>query len=93
LMYSNLLLFAITLIGFVLQRRGLRSPNSNAFVRAVYVSAMLKMFICMIAVLIYVFLFRKSINKPGLFAGMGMYIVYTIVEVTSLMKAARKKNA
>jgi Ca2+/Na+ antiporter len=92
LLYANAILLVISIGGFLLQRKGLQSPNPNVFVRSVYASMMFKMFITIIAVLIYVFLFRNKINKPGLFTAMGMYIVYTVVEVTTLMKVARKKN-
>ena len=92
LIWANLFLFFISIGGFLLQRKGLQSPNPQAFVRDMYASMMFKMFICMIVVLIYVFLFRSKINKPGLFTAMGLYIVYTVVEVTALMKVARKKK-
>ena len=92
LIWANLFLFLISIGGFLLQRKGLQSPNPQAFVRGMYASMMFKMFICMIVVLIYVFLFRSKINKPGLFTAMGLYIVYTVVEVTALMKVARKKK-
>jgi len=92
LIWANLFLFFISIGGFLLQRKGLQSPNPQAFVRGMYASMMFKMFICMIVVLIYVFLFRSKINKPGLFTAMGLYIVYTVVEVTALMKVDRKKK-
>lgn len=94
LIYANAFLLILSIGGFLLQRKGLQSTNPQAFVRGVYSSMIFKMFACMIAVLIYVFLLRTKINKPGLFTAMGMYIVYTVVEVTTLTKLARnKKNA
>ena len=92
LLWSNLFLFLISLGGFLIQRKGLQSSNPHAFVRGVYASMLFKMFICMTAVLIYVFLFRSNINKPGIFIAMGMYIVYTVVEVSTLMNTTRKKK-
>lgn len=92
LIYANFLLFIISIIGFVFQKRGLQSPNPQAFVRGMYASMMVKLFICMIAVLVYVLLFRSKINKPAIFAAMAMYIVYTVIEVKTLMKVARKKT-
>ena len=92
LIWANLVLLFISIGGFLLQRKGLESPNPQAFVRGMYASMMFKMFICIIVVLIYVFLFRSKINKPGLFTAMGMYVVYTIVEVAALMKVARTKR-
>jgi FtsH-binding integral membrane protein len=94
LLWANLFLLLISVGGFLLQRKGLQSPNPQAFVRGMYASMMFKMFITIIVVLVYVFLFRTKINKPGIFAAMGMYVVYTVVEVAALMKVARtKKNA
>jgi hypothetical protein len=92
LKWANLFLFFISIGGFLLQRKGLESPNPQAFVRGMYASMMFKMFICIIVVLIYVFLFRSKINKPGIFTAMGMYVVYAVVEVTALMKLARTKR-
>lgn len=92
LMGANMFLFFLSLGGFALQIRGLLSANPQAFVRGVYMSIMFKMFITIIAALIYVLLFKTKINKPALFIAMGLYIVYTVVEVTMLMKLARNKN-
>lgn len=92
LIWANLFLFILSIGGFLLQRKGLHSPNPQAFVRGVYASMIFKMFLVMAVVLVYVFLSRSKINKPGLFTAMGLYIVYTVVEVTALMKVARKKK-
>ncbi len=92
LVSANLFLFLISIGAIFIQLKSLRSPNPQAFVRGMYASMMFKMFIVMIVVLIYVFLVRSRINKPGLFTAMGLYIVYTVVEVTALMKVARKKK-
>lgn len=92
LIWANLFLFIISIGGFLLQRKGLQSPNPQAFVRGVYASMIFKMFIVMTVVLIYALLFKSKINKPGLFTAMGLYIGYTVVEVTALMKVARKKK-
>jgi hypothetical protein len=93
LIWANLFLFLVSIAGFFLQHKGLRSPNPQAFVRAMYASMMVKLFVTMAAVLIYFFMVRSNLNKPGLFTAMGLYIIYTVVEVRSLMKVARNKNA
>lgn len=89
---ANLILFALSFLGFLLQLRGLRSANNNAFIRGVYGSLLVKIFIVLIAVFAYVFLTHGKINKPSLFTSMALYIVYTCVEVAQLMKIARKKT-
>ncbi|MEO6636676.1 MAG: hypothetical protein ABIN25_00280 [Ginsengibacter sp.] len=89
---ANFILFVLSFLGFLLQLKGLRSANHNAFIRGVYGSLLLKMFVVLIAVFAYVFLTHGKINKPSLFTSMGLYLVYTFVEVAQLMKLARKKT-
>jgi hypothetical protein len=92
--YGNLLLFLITLFSWLLAQRGLNNPNPHAFIRSVYMSVMLKLFVCMIAAFIYISINKASLNKPGLFTCMGLYLVYTFLEVSLLMKLLKgKKNA
>ena len=94
LIIGNAILFLITLMSFSLAQRGLNSPNSHAFVRAVYGSVMIKLFLCLIAAFIYISTNKGNLNKPALFTCMGLYLVYTFMEVSALMKLLRgKKNA
>ena len=92
LIIGNLILFAATLVSFVFARQGLRSENPQAFVRSVYMSIMIKLFICVIAAVIYIFLFRKNLNRPALFTCMGLYLVYTFIEVSVLTKTLKEKR-
>lgn len=92
LIAGNLLLFIITLISFVLAQRGLNNPNPYAFVRSVYLSVMLKLFICIIAAFIYISIYKTSLNKPALFICMGLYLVYTFMEVALLMKLLKQNR-
>jgi uncharacterized membrane protein (UPF0182 family) len=89
---GNLVLFIISFISFWLSRRSLRSGNPNVFVRAVYANVMIKLFVCIVVAFIYFTSAKKNINKPGLFVCMGLYVVYTIIEVSSLTKLLRKKK-
>ncbi|MGZ3851566.1 MAG: hypothetical protein ACXVBX_02165 [Flavisolibacter sp.] len=91
---GNTLLFVITLISFLLAQRGLKNPNPYAFVRSIYGSVMLKLFVCIIAAFIYISMYKTKLNKPALFMCMGLYLVYTFLEVASLTKLLKhKKNA
>lgn len=94
LLAGNLLLLVITLISYALSVRGLNHANPHVFLRSVYLSVMLKLFICIIAAFIYVSVNKASLNKPALFTCMGLYLVYTAVEVSMLMKMLKQnKNA
>lgn len=92
LIVGNTLLFVITLISFLLARRGLDNSNPHAFVRSVYISVMLKLFVCIIAAFIYISVYKSNLNKPALFVCMGLYLAYTFLEVATLMKMLKEKN-
>ena len=91
---GNIIVFALVLISFLLLVRSVRSSNPQAFVRAMYMSFLLKFFALAIAAFVYIQITKKDVNKPALFACMGLYIIYTILEVGTLMKVLKeKKNA
>lgn len=92
LLIANLLLLTLSLASFFLQRKGLQSANPHFFVRTVYISMIIKMFICMIAVTAYFFTSASNVNKPSLFTSMGIYLLYTAIEVAALNKSIRKKT-
>jgi hypothetical protein len=90
--FGNLILAVVTLLSFGLSRRSLKSENPNVFVRAMYANVMIKLFVCIAAAFIYFAVAKKNINKPALFICMGLYVVYTVIEVSSLTKLLRKKK-
>lgn len=92
LIIANLFFFILSIAALFLQYKGLRSDNANVFIRGVYSAILLKLFICIIVVTAYAFIKSKSINKPSIFFSMGLYIIYTSIEVAALMKAAKGKS-
>ena len=92
LIIGNLILFFATFFSFWLGSRGLKTNNPQAIVRSVYGSFIVKFFILIIAALAYIMMAKKNVNKPALFVGMGLYIVYTFFEVYILLKSPKRKN-
>jgi hypothetical protein len=92
LIIGNLVLFVITLVSALVAIRSLNSTNPHAFVRGVYGSITLKLFACMIAALVYIAIYKKDLNKPALFTLMGLYLLYTFLEVSSLTKLLKKNT-
>lgn len=91
---GNLILCALTVCAFLITRRSLRSENPNVFVRAMYSNFMIKLFVCAAAAFTYFIIAKPNVNKPGILVCMGLYAVYTAIEVSSLTKLLRnKKNA
>lgn len=91
LIIGNLFLFLITTLSFFIARKGVTHKNTHAFMRSVYGSIMLKMFLCIIAAFIYIAVYKKGLNKAGLFICMGLYLVYTFLEVSALTRLLRQK--
>lgn len=91
LIYGNLLLFVITFFSYLLAVKGLNSSNPHQFTRAIFSSMLLKLFIGMIAALFYIATYKKNLNKPALFGTMGLYLVYTFLEVYILTRMLKNK--
>jgi amino acid transporter len=89
---GNLILFLVSLAAFLITRNSLKSDNPNVFVRAMYSSFMIKLFVCAAGAFTYFMMVRPDINKPGLVFCMVLYIVYTAIEVSTLTKLLRKKK-
>jgi hypothetical protein len=91
LIVGNALLFVVSIISFLLGRRAMNNPNPHAFVRSIYVSVMVKLFVCMIAAFVYISMHKSQLNKPALFICMGLYLIYTFMEVSGLMRLLKQK--
>jgi hypothetical protein len=92
LIYGNLILFGVTLISYMVLQRGMEHSNPNVFVRSVFGSFMIKFFICIIAALIYISIYKKNLNKASLFICMGLFLVYLFLEVSVFLKLLKKAN-
>ncbi|MCW3118794.1 MAG: hypothetical protein JWM28_2876 [Chitinophagaceae bacterium] len=91
LILGNLLIFVVTMISYFMCQRGLKSQNPNAFVRSVYGSFIVKFFIFAIAAFVYIQMAKANVNKTALFGCMGLYLVYTFMEVSILTKMLKRK--
>lgn len=91
LVIGNLILFFVTSVSFAISYKGLKATNPHAFVRSVYGSVMIKFFVFAIAAFIYIQWAKAAVNKSALFVCMGLYLVYTFLEVSVLTKLLRKK--
>jgi hypothetical protein len=92
LFIGNLILFSVSLAGFLITNNSLKSINTQAFLRALYGSFILKFFVVAAAAFIYFMIARKDLNKPALLVCAGLYIIYTAIEISSLMKILKKKK-
>jgi hypothetical protein len=89
---ANVLLFVIAVVCGMMHYRALKSDNPHAFVRSVLGATVLKLFSIAGAVLVYIYVTGPKKNVPAVLIGMGLYIVYTIVEVTGAFRLNKEKH-
>ena len=92
LVFGNLIVFGVSALSYWMATRGLTTKNTHAFFRWVYGSVMIKLFLLAGIAFVYIMINKKEVNKPGLFFCMGLYIVYTFIEVSALMKVNKQKT-
>ncbi|MEO6549650.1 MAG: hypothetical protein ABIN94_16735 [Ferruginibacter sp.] len=93
LIVANLLFFLINLLAFFMQQKALYNTNPNVFVRSVMGGMLIKMFVCIAAVIIYRLLAGSSTSKVSVFSAMFLYLAYLGVEVAVITKLNKQKNA
>jgi hypothetical protein len=91
LMCGNALLFLVTTISFVLYIKGLHDKNPHAFIRVMYGSMLVKFFVCLLAVLIYGMIARAAVNRNGVLGCFVLYVIYTYLEVRTLLRMNRRE--
>ena len=89
---GNSILFLSTLLSFYLYSQSLKNNNIHAFIRVMYGSMLLKMIICIAAVVLYIVLSKSIINKAAIFVCFGLYFIYTFVEVKTLMRISKEQK-
>ena len=90
---ANIILFAITLISYMIQMRGMQAKNPHVFVRSITMGMLMKMVVCIIVVILYVSLSGAAYNKRGIFLALFLYLLYLFVEVVVMMKLNTKRHA
>jgi len=93
LLVANALFFLVSLGVFFMQKKALYHTNPNVFIRSVMAGMLIKMGVCVFAVIIYRLVAGNSVNKVSVFVAMFLYLLYLAVEVRVIMKLNRQKNA
>ncbi len=93
LITANVLFFLINLIAFFMQQKALNNPNPHVFVRSVMGGMMIKMFVCITAVIVYRLVAGNNVSRVSVFAAMILYLLYLGVEVAVITKLNKQHNA
>jgi hypothetical protein len=93
LMGGNGLLFIVGIISSGMNTRAMKHQHTQGFLKLVYGAFIFKFFVLAIAAFVYIAIFKKMINKPALFGCLGLYFLYTFIEMRTVMKLSKKPNA
>jgi succinate dehydrogenase hydrophobic anchor subunit len=88
LMAGNIIMAILSIVSFSLITKQL-NKTPQAFVRGVFSSTFLKLFVCMIGVLTYAMVNKPNTHKASIFILLGIYAVYTVTETLMVSKIAR----
>lgn len=89
---ANTLLFVICSLGLRTQIKSVNNSNPHAMVRSVMGSVVLKLFVLGTAAFIYLYNVGEAQSVNGIFLSMGLYILYTWLEVKMAMKIKPTKK-
>ncbi|HSC39887.1 MAG TPA: hypothetical protein VLD19_18520 [Chitinophagaceae bacterium] len=91
---GNLVLFIATMLSLFLYQRAMTHASTQGFLRNAYSGLIIKLVICLLAVAVYALLQRENVNKVGIFLCVFFYLVYSVIEMRSLMRWNKEsKNA
>lgn len=88
---ANTVLFAATVLNIVFQEKNLNNPNPAAVIRGVMAGTFLKLFALAATAMIYLLAAGGNRSVNAVFIGMGLYIVYTWLEVRITLRMKPKK--
>lgn len=89
---GNIILFIATAVSFYFYFQSLRNNRVQVFLRMIYGGMFIKMFICLIAAFIYIMATGKQVNKGGIFMCMFLYFVYSVIEISTLLKISKRNS-
>jgi hypothetical protein len=92
LMIGHLLVFVVTMISYILHTKAMAAEKTTAFMANAYAGTFLKMLVCLIAAVVYIFSAGKAVNKFALFACMALYLLYSFTEVAIIAKRKKDNN-
>jgi len=89
---ANLLLFLLMFVSAYLHLKALHNSNPHAFLRSVLSATVLKLFVIAGATFIYLFAAGEGRSVYAVLVGMGLYIIYTVVELRGLFRMNKQNN-
>ena len=89
---GNIILYLITVLALYIHVKGLSDKNAHAFFRSVYGSMLMRMFICILAVIIYAVAAGDRLNKYSLLSCFLFYFIYHFFELRLILSRLKKPS-
>ena len=89
LMTGNFLMFGISVITFMMSQKSVKD-RPQAFVRGVFSGTMVRLFVCMGALVVYAVVNKEHLFKGQVFALFGIYAIYSAIETILVSKMAKE---
>ena len=88
---ANAVLFVLTFLNIYFQKKNINNPNQAAVIRGVMAGTFLKLMGLAAAAIIYLVAAGANRSVNAVFVGMGLYIMYTWLEVKISLQLKPKK--
>ncbi|OJU23572.1 MAG: hypothetical protein BGN92_00905 [Sphingobacteriales bacterium 41-5] len=92
LLTANLILFLLAIFTLKRSLKSIEDPNPHAFVRSFYAGFLMRLAVVAVAAFLYIYLKNGNVRKTSLFIFMGLYAIYSIIEVSVLRKVLKENN-
>lgn len=87
---GNIFVFLITIVSLIVIMKGISQVKTLSFIRSINMAFIVKFFLVIAAVAIYA-MTTKEINRGAVLLSMGLYLVYTFLEVRILLTEMKRK--
>lgn len=91
---TNTILFILSIVHIIRSVYSLKNINPHGFTKIIYSGFVIRLFVCIIAAFIYIYIRSPRIHKLTLFGAMGIYFIYTLAEagLLKLLLKIEKEN-
>ncbi|MBK8711214.1 MAG: hypothetical protein IPL97_04925 [Niastella sp.] len=89
---ANLFFLFISILVFFIQKKALQNKNPNVFIRSIMSGIIIKMLLCIIAVLVYALAINKNFSAASILIGLFIYMAYLSAEVMVTLKLNKRHH-
>jgi hypothetical protein len=91
-MAGNALLFLVSLASLFLYQRAMLHPATIGFLKNTYSGLFLKLLVCLFAVVTYIGIGKRQVNKPAILTCVALYFIYSLLEMRGLLQWNKSRN-